>query len=168
MIIKLKDLTCSVIKFKDDKKGVYVDSNVKIEESPWVPYLKNKNTDKLYESFYATQNHPDHPNDYWYDINKFDKLVDSIKKNGYKNDYCNNPLFQDKFNNNWQGGKGTINISHNRQIYDGHHRCAILYYLYGPDFEIEINNGLVYNLYIEPLSATKTDQVYFYIVFITT
>lgn len=146
-MMKLKSLTCSVIKFKDDKKNVYTDSNVKIDDSPWIPYLKNKNTDKLYESFRATQNHPDHPNDYWYDVEKFDKLVESIQNNGYKNDYCNNPLFQNNFNNKWRGGKGKINISNKGEIGDGHHRCAILYHLYGPDFEIEVNNGIMSNLY---------------------
>ena len=40
--------------------------------------------------------------------------------------------FQKTFNGiNWQGGKGTIKISGNGKIGDGHHRCAILYFLYG-------------------------------------
>lgn len=139
MIIKLKELKCSVIKFKDDKKNVYVDSNVKIEESPWVIYLKEKNIKPLYDSFYATRKHPEHPNDYWYDITKFDKLVESIKIHGYKNELCNNPSFQNKFNgSNWQGGIGPIKVSKTGQIGDGHHRCAILYYLYGSEYEIKL------------------------------
>ena len=136
----LKNLTCSVIKFTDrQKKTVFVDHNVKIEDSPWVIYLKTKNTEPLYESFYATQKHPDHDNNYWYNIENFDKLFESIKNLGYKNEYCNNEEFQTSFNgSNWQGGKGTIKIGSNGKIGDGHHRCAILYFLYGPDYEIKL------------------------------
>lgn len=139
----LKDLKCSIIKFKNKEKNiVYVDQNVKIENSPWVIYLKTKNTEPLYESFYATQQHPDHDNNYWYNIENFDKLVESIKKYGYKNEFCNNLEFQKKLNGeNWQGGKGTIKIGHNGKIGDGHHRCAILYFLYGPNYEIKLKNN---------------------------
>ena len=139
----LKDLKCSVIKFQNKEDNiVYVDEHVKIENSPWVIYLKTKNTEPLYESFYATQQHPDHDNNYWYNIENFDKLVESIKKYGYKNEFCNNSEFQKTFNGiNWQGGKGTIKISGNGKIGDGHHRCAILYFLYGPNYEIKLKTN---------------------------
>jgi len=152
IIMLLKNLYCSVIKFSDkEKKTVFVDENVKLEDSPWVIYLKNNNTEPLYESFYATQNHPAHDNNYWYNIENFDKLVESIKKHGYQNEFCNNKEFQTSFNgSNWQGGKGRIKIGPNGKIGDGHHRCAILYFLYGPDFEIKpIGNCEIEN--IKPL-----------------
>ena len=144
---KLKSLTCSVIKFKGaDREESYVDSNVPIENSPWVTYLRDNDTGPLYESFYATQKHPDHKDDYWYDVKNFDRLVESIKHFGYKNELCNNPKFQDRFNGkSWQGGKGTIKIGNGR-IGDGHHRCAILYRLYGPDYIIHVNNCIVSNV----------------------
>ena len=144
MYIKLKNLTCSVIKLNENKNA-YVDSNVKIEDSPWVIYLQENNKKPLYDSFYATRKHPDHKDDYWYDIKNFDKLVESIKVNGYRNNFCNNPNFQDKFNGkDWQGGKGPIKLSEQGKIGDGHHRCAILYYIYGPEYEIKLlNNWLI-------------------------
>jgi hypothetical protein len=148
MKIKLKDLYCSVIKL--DKNGnSYVDNKVKIEDSPWVDFLINKSTKKLYESFYATQKHPEHLNNYWYPIEKFNILVENIRKYGYRNEFCNNKQIQDNLNgDNWPGGKGPIKINGNK-IGDGHHRCCILYYLYGGNYEIKINNYLVEN--IEPI-----------------
>tara|TARA_Y100000389_G_scaffold162758_1_gene165661 strand:+ start:3515 stop:3982 length:468 start_codon:yes stop_codon:yes gene_type:complete len=148
--MKLNELLCSVIKFSNkEKKEVFIDI-INIKNSPWVVYLETKNTEPLYESFYATQNHPDHPNNYWYDITNFDKLVESIKKYGYRNELCNNEIFQKTFNgNNWHGGKGPIKIgcTTNTHINDGHHRCAILYFLYGPEFEIKVcNNGFIENI----------------------
>jgi hypothetical protein len=143
MLIKLKELTCSVIKLDTNKK-VYVDNKVKIEDSPWIIYLNEKNTKPLYDSFYATRKHPQHPNDYWYDISNFDRLVESIRIYGYKNEFCNNPSFQNSFNSSeWPGGKGPIKVSKTKQIGDGHHRCAILYYLYGPDYEIKLLNNRI-------------------------
>ena len=69
-----------------------------------------------------------------------------MRKYGYRNEYCNNKKIQDKLNGeNWPGGKGPIKIGGN-QIGDGHHRCCILYYLYGGDYEIEVNNYLVKNI----------------------
>tara|TARA_Y100000389_G_scaffold191835_1_gene218598 strand:+ start:1531 stop:1980 length:450 start_codon:yes stop_codon:yes gene_type:complete len=146
MKLKLKDLYCSIIKLND--KGVaYVDHNVKIEDSPWMDYLKNNSTEKLYESFKATQKHPDHKDDYWYPIEKFDLLVENMRKFGYKNELCNNKEIQDKLNGeNWPGGKGPIKIGANGKIGDGHHRCCILYYLHGEDYEIEVENYLVKNI----------------------
>ena len=41
--------------------------------------FKNKNTEPLYESFYATQQHPEHDNNYWYNIENFDKLLKVLK-----------------------------------------------------------------------------------------
>ena len=147
MYLKLKQLTCSVIKM-DKNNTAYVDANVKLNESPWYIYLKYKNVEPLYESFYATRKHPDHKNDYWYDISNFDKLVESIKINGYKNELCNNKTFQDKFNGNkWQGGKGPIKVSTCGKVGDGHHRCVILYYLYGPEYDIKLlDNYLIDNI----------------------
>ena len=84
MKLKLKNLYCSIIKL-NDKGFAYVDHNVKIEDSPWIDYLKNNSTEKLYESFKATQKHPDHKDDYWYPIEKFDLLVENMIKYGYKN-----------------------------------------------------------------------------------
>ena len=141
VIIKLKNIKCSVIKLDKNNK-VYVDNRVKIEDSPWVVYLKHNDTKLLFDSFYATRKHPKHDDNYWYDLENFDKLVNSIKINGYKNELCNNSNFQDDFNGKtWQGGLGPIKISKYGNISDGHHRCAILYYLYGPEFEIEITNN---------------------------
>jgi len=140
MKIKLSDITCSVIKFKEDKKEVYVDNNVQLKDSPWFIYLTTKNTDSLYESFYATRKHNDHKNDYWYNIKNFDKLFLSIKLFGYRKKLCNNSQFQNRFNGNkWQGGKGPIKIDKNGKICDGHHRCVILYYLFGPNYIINID-----------------------------
>ena len=101
-------------------------------------YLFNeKNTKLLYDSFMLQENI--RSSNIKHDLTKFDKLVESIKFNGYKNEYCNNPSFQNKFNgSDWQGGKGPIKISKNGQIGDGHHRCAILYYLYGSEYEIKL------------------------------
>ena len=138
MFLKLKDLTCSVIKL-DTNDQAYDDHTVKLEDSPWVIYLQDNNTVPLYNSFYATRKHPYHKDDYWYDVTKFDTLVESIKKLGYKNSLCNNKVFQDNFNgNDWQGGRGAIKMSFSGKIGDGHHRCAVLYYLYGPEYEINI------------------------------
>ena len=64
--MKLSELLCSVIKFNKEKE-VFIDI-INIKDSPWVNYLETKNTERLYESFYATQNYPDHPNNYWYNI----------------------------------------------------------------------------------------------------
>ena len=144
-IYKLKNLKCSVIKF-DSNNNSYVDHNVKLEDSPWIPYLENKNTDKLFESFKATQNHPDHLDNYWYPLEKFDKLVESIKKYGYKSEFCNNMKFQNTFNgNDWPGGKGIVKIGDGK-IGDGHHRCAILYYLCGPEKEVVVINNILQNV----------------------
>ena len=138
--IKLKNITCSVIKLDSNNKA-YPEYNIKIENSPWVIYLEKNETKKLYDSFYATRKHPKFSNDYWYDLEKFNLLLESIKNHGYKNNFCNNIDFQKNFNgNNWQGGKGPIKISKKGSITDGHHRCAILYYLYGANFTIEIKN----------------------------
>jgi hypothetical protein len=143
MKLKLKELYCSVIKLNNEGKA-YVDIRVKLCDSPWVDYLNTGSTDKLYESFRATQKHPDHPDNYWYPIEKFGLLVENIKKYGYKNSFCNNKEIQDKLNgDNWPGGKGPIKIGGGGKIGDGHHRCCILYYLYGGDYEIEITNCLV-------------------------
>lgn len=146
MKLKLKDLYCSVIKLDNDNNS-YVDNKVKLGDSPWVEYLINKSTNKLYKSFYATQKHPDHPDDYWYPIEKFDLLLKNIKKYGYKNEICNNKEVQDKLNGeHWPGGKGPIKIYGNN-ISDGHHRCCILYYIYGPDYELDIDsNHLIKNI----------------------
>ena len=148
MRIKLKDLYCSVIKL-DNNGTAYVDERVKLGDSPWVDYLNTGSTVKLYESFRAVQKHDDHLNDYWYPLEKFNILVENIKKYGYKNEICNNKNVQDKLNGeNWPGGKGPIKIGGNK-IGDGHHRCCILYHLYGGDYEIEVNNYLIKN--IEPI-----------------
>ena len=145
MKIKLEDLYCSIIKL-DNNGEAYVDTKVKLGDSPWVDYLKDGSTERLYESFRATQKHREHPDDYWYPIEKFDLLLENMRKYGYRNEYCNNKKIQDKLNGeNWPGGKGPIKIGGN-QIGDGHHRCCILYYLYGGDYEIEVNNYLVKNI----------------------
>lgn len=143
MKLKLKNLVCAVFKFKPGStEESYPDFNVNIADSPWVPYIKNKDTGPLYESFHATRKHPDHPDDYWYNVEKFDKLVESIRTRGYVNKLCNNPSFQDEFNgSDWQGGKGTIKVSPYGNVADGHHRCAILYCLYGPEYEITLTSG---------------------------
>ena len=47
MLIKLKEFTCSLIKLDTNKK-VYVDNKVKIEDSPWIIYLNEKNTLSVY------------------------------------------------------------------------------------------------------------------------
>ena len=147
-MVKLKDLLCSVIKL-DGNGNAYADHFVKLGDSPWIPYLKDKNTEKLYQSFEATRKHPDHPDDYHYPLYTFDKLVDSIRKNGYKNEFCNNENFQNDFNGkNWPGGKGAVKIGGNK-IGDGHHRCAILYHIYGPDYEVNVVNNILQN--IEPI-----------------
>ena len=99
--MKLKNLKCSIHKL-DKFNKFYIDI-VNIEESPWVIYLRDNDTKPLYDSFKATQTHPKWPNDYWYNIENFDKLVESIKKYGYKNEFCNNDKFQNKFNGkNWR------------------------------------------------------------------
>lgn len=148
MRLKLKDLKCSIHKL--DKNNKFFIDIVSIKDSPWVIYLTLKDTEPLYNSFKATQTHPNFPNDYWYDIKDFDKLVESIKKYGYKKEFCNNEKFQNKFNgDNWKGGKGTIKISRNGHIGDGHHRCAILYYLYGPEYEVNIDENILQS--IEPI-----------------
>lgn len=143
---KLKNLRCSVIKLNKD--GIaYVDHNVKLEDSPWVDYLINKSTTKLFDSFKATQKHPDHPDDYWYPLEKFDRLVENIKKKGYINEFCNNSNIQNSWNGkDWPGGKGPIKIGPNGKIGDGHHRCCILYYFYGPEYEIQLKNFLIHNI----------------------
>ena len=141
--MKLKHLLCSVIKL-DQYNKAYVDDKVKLGDSPCVDYLNSGSTVKLYESFIATQKHPDHPDDYWYPIEKLNVLVENIKKYGYQNEICNNKLVQDELNGeNWPGGKGPIIIGNNGKIGDGHHRCCILYHIYGGDYEIEINNFMV-------------------------
>lgn len=143
--MKLKDLKCSVHKL--DSNGKFYIDIVNIQNSPWIPYLKNKNTKHILDSFKATRANKDHPNDYSYPFDKFDKLVSSIKKHGYRNDFCNNPTFQDKFNGtNWPGGKKQIFINPNCEICDGHHRCAILYHIYGPEFSINVINGKIQNI----------------------
>ena len=76
MKLKLKELYCSVIKLNNEGKA-YVDIRVKLGDSPWVDYLNTGSTDKLYESFRATQKHPDHPDNYWYPIEKFGLLVEN-------------------------------------------------------------------------------------------
>ena len=83
MKLKLKELYCSVIKL-DQYERAYVDDKVKLGDSPWIDYLHNGSTVKLYESFIATQKHPHHPDDYWYPIEKFNVLVENIKKYGNK------------------------------------------------------------------------------------
>ena len=142
--MKLKNLKCSIHKL-DRFNNFYIDI-VNIRDSPWVVYLRDNDTKPLYDSFKATQTHPDWPNDYWYNIENFDRLVESIKKYGYKNEFCNNDIFQNKFNGkNWQGGRGPIKI-YNNNISDGHHRCAILYFLYGPEYDIEIKNHILQDI----------------------
>ena len=42
-MVKLKDLLCSVIKL-DGNGNAYADHFVKLGDSPWIPYLKDKNT----------------------------------------------------------------------------------------------------------------------------
>ena len=149
MKFKLKDLKCYVHKL--DKKNKFFIDTVSIKDSPWVIYLTLKDTKPVYDSFKATQTQPDFPNDYWYDIKDFDKLVESIKKYGYKKEFCNNEKFQNEFNgDNWTGGKGVIKISRNKHIGDGHHRCAILYYLYGPEYEINLDGNVLQD--IEPIN----------------
>ena len=90
-MVKLKDLLCSVIKL-DGNGNAYADHFVKLGDSPWIPYLEDKNTEKLFQSFKATRRHPDHPDDYHYPLDTFDKLVDSIRRHGYKNEFCNNEV----------------------------------------------------------------------------
>lgn len=148
MNIRLKDLKCSVWKL-DSTGNPYVDK-VKIEDSPWVEYLRNKNTKPLYDSFYATRKSNEHPDDYWYPVEKFDNLYESIKENGYKNSFCNNPNSEFlKENKDWPGGKGTIKLGYDGSIGDGHHRCAILFLIYGPEKIINVRNGIPSD--IEPL-----------------
>ena len=145
---KLKNLTCSVIKIKNNIS--YADHNVKLEDSPWIPYLIDRNTGKLFESFRATQTHPEHKADYWYPLENFDKLFQSIKQYGYRQELCNSN-FQKKFNgNDWPGGKGVVKIGANGKIGDGHHRCAILYYIYGPNKEVNTINNILQN--VEPIN----------------
>jgi len=143
--MKLKNVKCSIHKLDNNNK-FYVDV-VNIGCSPWVIYLQTKNTKPLYDSFKATQTQPSWPDDYWYDIKDFDKLVESIKKYGYKKEFCNNKKFQNNFNGkNWKGGKGVVKMHTNGNIQDGHHRCAILYFLYGPEYEITIKNNILQNI----------------------
>ena len=68
----------------------------------------NGSTVKLYESFIATQKHPDHPDDYWYPIEKFNVLVENIKKYGYQNEICNN--FKDRGVMNFGGELRDLDI----------------------------------------------------------
>tara|TARA_B100001142_G_scaffold236619_1_gene235102 strand:+ start:4007 stop:4450 length:444 start_codon:yes stop_codon:yes gene_type:complete len=143
--MKLQNVKCSIHKLDSNNK-FFVDI-VNIKDSPWVTYLEKKNTEPLYNSFKATQSHPDWPNDYWYDIKDFDKLVESIKKYGYVKELCNNETFQNNFNGkNWKGGKGPVKIMPDGNIYDGHHRCAIFYFLYGPEYELNIKNTILQNI----------------------
>jgi hypothetical protein len=140
--LKLKDLITVHWSFEDKEKArVYPDTMV-IEESPWVIYLKTGDTSGIEEFFYACRKTGSFPEDYWYDIKLFDKLVESIKTNGYDLTYDNNEEknseFVDNHGSTRSGLPGPIRMNACAFVSDGQHRIAALYYIYGPDYEIEI------------------------------
>lgn len=148
MKIKLKELKISMCRYSNTR-GSY-EEKINILESPWYIYLKNGNKDKLYENFEEIRKHPEHPNNYHYPIENFDKLYNNIKLLGYKKNFCNSNE-QKIFNgDDWKGGKNIVKIGNDNFVWDGHHRCVILCFIYGDDFIINVNNYELDD--IEPLN----------------
>ena len=148
MIIKLKDLKISMCRYNDNTQKSY-EEQIDIELSPWYIYLKTGDTKLIESNFEEVRKHKDHPNDYYYPISDFDKVVKSIKEKGYKKELCNNPSFQNEFNGaNWKGGKGSVKIGNDGFVWDGHHRCVALLYIYGLEYEITINSNILENVAI--------------------
>ena len=143
--MKLGDLLISMCRY-DNIKGQY-EEKINIKKSPWYIYLLNGNTDLIFKNFEEIRKHSLHPNDYSYPIEDFDKLVLSIKEKGYQLNLCNNPNFQNNFNgSNWKGGKGPVKIGDDNFVWDGHHRCVILLFLYGENYEIKVKNNVLQSI----------------------
>ena len=149
MKIKLKDLKCSMCRFNNEK-GSY-EERINLNKSPWYIYLLTQNTDELLKNFEEIRKHPSHPKDYYYPITDFDRLYTNIKEKGYLTSFTNSKE-QRKFNNeNWKGGKGPVKIGNDGFIWDGHHRCAILLYIYGPEYEVNIVDNILEDI---PINQT--------------
>uniref|UniRef100_A0A6C0FA90 Uncharacterized protein n=1 Tax=viral metagenome TaxID=1070528 RepID=A0A6C0FA90_9ZZZZ len=153
--LKLKEFITVHWSFADNEKTrVYPDSMM-IGESPWVTYLKTGDTSGLEDFFYACRKTGSFPEDYWYDFKLFDKLIESIKQKGYDITYGNNTDKNNDFTKDYEikGGNGPVVVSRNGFIADGQHRMAALYYIYGPDYEVELvpyieNNKCDYTRFI--------------------
>ena len=144
---KLENLYCTVHKL-DVNNNFYEDINVKISDSPWIYYLNTNDESKIIESFKATQKNINYSNNYSYDIKQFNKLYKFIKLFEYNNIFNKNKIVKDIFQNkDWSGGNGPVKIWKDKKnifrIGDGHHRCAILYYLYGPNKIIYIKDCIL-------------------------
>ena len=145
---KLKNLKISMCRYNNNTKESYTEK-IYIKDSPWYIYLKTGSTKLIEENFIEVRKHKDHPNNYFYPISDFDKLVKSIKEKGYNKELCNNSSFQNQFNgNNWKGGKGPIKIGNDGFVWDGHHRCVALLYLLGENHTIIITNNYLDNISI--------------------
>lgn len=144
--IALNNLKIAMCRYNDNTRASYTEQ-INIKDSPWYIYLTTGNTNLIEKNFEEIRKHKDHPNDYSYPIGDFNKIVDSILKNGYKKELCNNTKFQNNFNGeNWKGGKGPVKIGNDGFVWDGHHRCVALLYLLGPDYEITIKNNYLENI----------------------
>ena len=142
--MKLKDLKTYIHWVNNKNKCVW--DVVNIKDGPWVKYLETGDSELIHNTLKARQGRTE-PNDYWYPIEDFNKLVESIKIHGFQNKFITDKKHQNAFNkNNWPGGKAPVQVSPNGLIRNGHHRCAILYYLYGPEYDIQIKNNILQNM----------------------
>lgn len=141
MKLKLKNLRCSMCRYSKEK-GSY-EEQINLSKSPWYIYLQTKDTNELLKNFKEISKHPCHPNNYHYPIEDFDRLYENIKKKGYIKSFSDSKD-QHTFNGkDWIGGKGPIRVGNDGHIWDGHHRCAILLYIYGDEYIIDINDNYV-------------------------
>lgn len=144
--MKLGDLKISMCRYNYNTNETYLEK-INITKSPWYIYLKTKNTEQIEQNFKEIQKHKDHPNNYSYPISDFNKLVQSIKEKGYNKNLCNNICFQNEFNGKeWKGGKGPIKIGNDGFVWDGHHRCVILLFFLGENYNITITNNFLENI----------------------
>ena len=132
--IKLKELKTNIHRLDNSNKCIIDVKNIK--NSPWVIYLETGDTELIYKDLNAKKGK--------YTLENFNKLVESIKKHGFTNKFINNKKLRDEFNgDNWPGGTSPVTILPNNLINNGNHRCAILYFLYGPEYEITLKNNVL-------------------------
>ena len=155
---KLKDLKISTHKVNINKnfnklniccKNAY--RGVNINECAWLYYLNNNDDSKIKELISLYQKCDKYPDNYSYDLSHFNKLLNSMIIFGYNNIFEKSNKFRIKFqDDNWPGGNGPVKIYRdedgNFHIGDGHHRCSILYYLFGPEKYIYIKDQTLINL----------------------